>query len=248
VYVYLDPRKPGKYKYGEYEFDYEPFYVGKGENNRINIHLNGYILENDPNKMKTNIIKKIIRETSNEPIRIFYKENMVEQDAFDLETLMIITIGRKDLGLGPLTNMTNGGEGLSGRIVSEKEKEIKRLQMSGKNNPMYGIHMKGKNSPNFGRKWSDEILEKMSKSKIGKTSGRKGKHNSEENNMKLSLLMTGKCGLLSHNNKYVYILSNEKDYWTFFSPVEKHYIFQKFKKNQTNIIIYKNIEIIRRIK
>jgi len=29
VYVYLDSRKPGKYKYGEYEFDYEPFYVGK---------------------------------------------------------------------------------------------------------------------------------------------------------------------------------------------------------------------------
>jgi hypothetical protein len=24
VYVYLDPRKPGKYKYNNYEFDYEP--------------------------------------------------------------------------------------------------------------------------------------------------------------------------------------------------------------------------------
>ena len=30
VYIYIDPRKPGKFKYGEYEFDYEPFYIGKG--------------------------------------------------------------------------------------------------------------------------------------------------------------------------------------------------------------------------
>ncbi len=29
VYVYLDPRKPGKYEYGEYKFDFEPFYVNR---------------------------------------------------------------------------------------------------------------------------------------------------------------------------------------------------------------------------
>ena len=36
VYVYLDTRKPGKYNYGEYEFEYEPYYIGKGQGDRIN--------------------------------------------------------------------------------------------------------------------------------------------------------------------------------------------------------------------
>ena len=34
VYVWLDPRKPGEYKYGKYMFDHEPIYVGKGYKNR----------------------------------------------------------------------------------------------------------------------------------------------------------------------------------------------------------------------
>ena len=39
-YVYLDPRKPGSYNYGEFHFDYEPFLIGKGKDNRLYEHLN----------------------------------------------------------------------------------------------------------------------------------------------------------------------------------------------------------------
>ncbi len=40
VYAYFDPFKKGEYNYEEFKFDYEPFYIGKGKGNRLNIHLN----------------------------------------------------------------------------------------------------------------------------------------------------------------------------------------------------------------
>ena len=35
IYIYLDNTRPGEYVYDDLKFDYEPFYIGKGTNNRI---------------------------------------------------------------------------------------------------------------------------------------------------------------------------------------------------------------------
>lgn len=147
VYVYLDPRKPGNYNYGEYHFDYEPFYIGKGNNGRAYRHLTG----KGYNKHLNNKIRKIQNEKYI-PIIIKYKECLLENDSFILEINMINTIGRHDLYTGPLCNHTNGGEGSSGHKCSE---EIKKY---------WSKIRKGVEPPNKGKTgiYSQETLKKIS--------------------------------------------------------------------------------------
>lgn len=145
TYIYLDPRKSGTFNYGKFSFKNEPFYVGKGHKGQSQFHLseaknNKIDLNKIVNKHKYYKIKGILDE-SLEPIIIKFKETLSEQDSFNLERILITTIGRSDLGLGPLTNLTDGGEGTKGRI--------------------------GKATPGFsGRKHSKETKMKMRESTI----------------------------------------------------------------------------------
>jgi len=52
-----------------------------------------------------------------------------EADAFEMEELLISMIGREDLGTGTLFNHTNGGEGSSGRVVSEQERAKRSVSL-----------------------------------------------------------------------------------------------------------------------
>ncbi len=58
-----------------------------------------------------------------------YRENLTEKEAFDLEIELISKIGRSDLKLGPLTNLTDGGEGQSGAVVKESTRQKLRERM-----------------------------------------------------------------------------------------------------------------------
>jgi len=192
VYVYLDPRKPGKHNYGEYEFDYEPFYVGKGQGTRIYSHLYEAYYNIDNNSFKCNKIRKIKRITKNNPILIKYKESLFHKEALDLETSMIKNIGRKNIHLGPLTNMTDGGEGMSEITDEIREKiSINRIgKTAGKNHPLYGKHH------------SKEAKRKMSLARLGKSPSNKGKKHSKESIKKMKEKMLGN----THRLTYKYLL------------------------------------------
>jgi hypothetical protein len=179
VYLYLDPRKHGKYRYGEYEFDYEPFYVGKGRSNgyRITNHLWEAYNHKDSNSHKCNVIRKIKRDTGQNPITLKYRDNiLIEQDSFDLEKDLIKTIGRIDLKTGPLVNKTDGGEGQIGSLRTKRWRRNQSKRMQGKNNPNYN-----------GKGHHKDTGKKISKSKTGKSTALKGKPKSEKHKRNLSI-------------------------------------------------------------
>jgi hypothetical protein len=164
VYVYLDPRKSGNFVYGEFQFDYEPFYVGKGTKNRYLMHLYEALKFKDINKLKCDLIREIFKETNKEPLIIKYKNNLTSILAINIEIDMIKTIGRIIFNEGPLTNISSGGEDLSGI-----------------NNPMYNVHRYGKNNPFYGKHHSEETKRKLKLVNIGKKATIETKRKMSEN-------------------------------------------------------------------
>lgn len=123
VYAYLDPRKPGKYIYGRYEFDHEPFYIGKGSLSRHLRHLKNW--REKHNKLKTNKIDKIIKDGFIPIVKKIFI-NLSNDESLEIEKDMINIIGRITKLNGPLTNIDDGGKS---SLIGYKHKEdyIKKL-------------------------------------------------------------------------------------------------------------------------
>ena len=100
VYAFVDSRKSGPYRYGRWKFEYEPFYIGKGKENRAYSHSG--------NTHTKNKIQQILREGA-DPLVIIKKKKLTEKQALDLEEKLIALIGRRDLKTGPLTNWHSAG-------------------------------------------------------------------------------------------------------------------------------------------
>jgi len=123
IYIYLNPRKPGRYCYENVCFLYKPFYVGKGKNGRWKE------IKWNRTKHFNRIINKIKSEGLN-PIIIKLRENLEENESFKLEIELIKLIGKEKLKEGPLTNVVDGGEGISGYEHTEETLEKSRKEYS----------------------------------------------------------------------------------------------------------------------
>lgn len=137
VYALLDPRKQGVFNYEITQFDFEPFYIGKGNGRRAKRHIDEAKWNRIKvwNRFKDAKIKSILRAGSI-PIIIKIKVFTEEHLSFEYEKLLISHIGRHDLKKGPLVNLTDGGEGKCGHIVGDKSKNkvsrtLKQLYANG---------------------------------------------------------------------------------------------------------------------
>ena len=105
----------------------EPFYVGKGVRFRC--------LQHEADARTTNALThklNVVRSLHRQEISVAYcldSSYPDEAEALAREKALISEIGRHDLGLGPLTNQTDGGEGTSN--PSEESRQRRRDSLWG---------------------------------------------------------------------------------------------------------------------
>ena len=206
IYALLDPRKEGLFRYGHWVFHFEPFYIGKGKGNRAQHHLMNCSLSSKSHK---NNKIKAIKFAGLEPIILIKKRNLTEKQALNTEVSLIDKIGRSNLKTGPLTNLTDGGEGTSGKITTDECKA--KLSAAAKAKPKeYWLAQRQLRNPvptkkekarrktfskiRSGIKQSEELIAK-------RVEARSGYKHSEETKRKISSSSTGRRLTEEHKAK-----------------------------------------------
>jgi len=100
------------YTYAYLREDGTPYYIGKGKLNRA--------------------FRKHKVGTPPKDRILFLKKNLTEEQSFLHEMYMISVLGRIDLGTGILENKNSGGNGSSGKIYSQEERERIRKDVLGR--------------------------------------------------------------------------------------------------------------------
>jgi len=96
-------------------------------------------------------------------------KNLTKQEAYFIEKLEIKKYGRKDLGLGTLVNLTDGGGGIDNLSPEVKEK----LSNIGKT-------LVGEKNPFYGKTHTEEVIEIIRQSQLGEKSRLYGKPQTEK--------------------------------------------------------------------
>lgn len=226
VYVYLDPYKPGPYRFGNYLFTHLPIYVGKGKGTRYKEHL-----KKTSNKIFENKIKNW-NKNSIDPLIQFIARDLDENTAWKLEQAIISLIGRYDLGIGPLLNLTNGGEGPGGREPRNKGKKVgsyltehgrqsisdanrkpknhgEKISKALKGKPKSDEHKRKLREANLGKTLSEETKNKQSEWQI-KNSPRRGKKHSKDSIEKMSRSHKGRANTEEQKKKISESLKGRK--------------------------------------
>lgn len=150
VYAYLRNKDSKTAKAGT------PYYIGKGCGGRA------WDFRHHTNRTPKNKSDVVILESG-----------LTELGAFALERRLIRWWGRKDLGTGILLNLTDGGEGISGRLTSEKTRKKLSDYFTGRPAPK----SKYVKTPNYkpstkGVKFDKERCEEISKQTSGENNPR----------------------------------------------------------------------------
>ena len=161
---------------------HSPYYIGKGQGARAySRNRNGA-----PRPTDSNFI-------------VFVQEGLTEEEAFSLEKYCIALYGRIDNGTGILRNLTDGGEGTSGLVVSEDVRRRISEAQQGEKHYLFGknLHedtkkkiseaMRGEKHPFWDKTHSQETKSKMSKAKQGENNNRFGTQHSQETKLKMKL-------------------------------------------------------------
>jgi hypothetical protein len=112
VYALIDITKPGIYKTDYVTYLYEPYYIGKGVNNkRPEQHLNESLSAKEKGGKRTRKQNKILKLLKNNiPFEYVIYEVDNECEAYQIEYELVELFGRLSEG-GILTNVQSGGGG-----------------------------------------------------------------------------------------------------------------------------------------
>jgi hypothetical protein len=169
-YIYIHTRNDNR----------DVFYVGKGTDE------GNLIYERSKSTERNSWWKNIVGKTNYTIDIVFTSDN--ETEVFEKEKELIKKHGRKDLGLGTLVNLTDGGEGMEN--PSEKTRKKLSESRTGKKN-----HKFGKPTPKdvcekisntlTGRKLPKKTRTKMSESRTGNKHPMYNKSHKQESKQKM---------------------------------------------------------------
>jgi hypothetical protein len=180
----------------------EPFYVGKGYGQRAY------------HKGRNSWWKNIVAKYGGFDVK-FIKTDITDNEARLLETELIKSIGRRDLDLGPLVNLTDGGEGGSSNLSQETRDKLsasskgrkhteetkQRMRDSATGKPKSEEHRKNIGKVHLGKTLTEDHRKKISNGNKGVTHKDKGTPMNEEHKLIISNALKGRVPSEEHRLK-----------------------------------------------